>query len=133
MGIGMILLGGCSTEEDQNLFPTETCISVHLTTNGNTGYTRAPGDAALSVNRILLLPFRKADETLANDPANFVPEYSSASQLNVSSFPVVATKLNLSSTSTYQLVIIGYNQNDYDFLNQNDATRRFSIISSRHK
>ena len=130
MGIGMILLGGCSTEADQNLFPTETCISVHLTTNGNTGYTRAPGDAALSVNRILLLPFRKADETLANDPANFVPEYSSASQLNVSSFPVVATKLNLSSTSTYQLVIIGYNQNDYDFLNQNDATRRFSIIST---
>ena len=27
-------------------------------------------------------------------------------------------------------MIIGYNQNDYDFLNQNDATRRFSIIST---
>lgn len=129
-GIGIILLGSCSAEEEHNLFPTENTVSVHLTINEHSGYTRAPGDVTLSVNRILLLPFRKKDEASTNNPANFVPEYSSARQLNVGSFPVIATKLNLSSTSTYQLVIIGYNQNDYDFSNQNDVARKFSIIST---
>lgn len=129
-GIGMILLGGCSTEESRDLFPDESTVPVHLAISGNSNYTRAPGDAALSVNRILILPFRKTNEALTDDPANFVPEYSSARQLNVSSFPAVATMLNLSAASTYQLVIIGYNQNDYDFANQNSATRKFSIAST---
>ena len=129
-GIGMILLDGCSTEENRDLFPDESIVPVHLAISGNSNYTRAPGDAALSVNRILILPFRKTNEALTDDPANFVPEYSSARQLNVSSFPAVATMLNLSATSTYQLVIIGYNQNDYDFANQNSATRKFSILST---
>ena len=130
MVIGMILLGGCSTEESRDLFPDESIVPVHLAISGNSSYTRAPGDAALSVNRILILPFRKTNEALADDPANFVPEYSSARQLNVNSFPAVATMLNLSAASTYQLVIIGYNQSDYDFTNQNSATRKFSIAST---
>lgn len=129
-GVGMILFGGCSAEENRDLFPDESTISVHLMINGNNSYTRAPGDAALSVNRILILPFRKTNEALANDPVNFVPEYSSARQLNVGSFPAIAVMLSLSSTSTYQLAIIGYNQNDYDFVNQGSATRRFSITST---
>jgi len=130
MGIGMILLGGCSTEESRDLFPDESIVPVHLAISGNSSYTRAPGDAALSVNRILILPFRKTNEALTDDPANFVPEYSSARQLNVNSFPAVATMLNLSAASTYQLVIIGYNQSDYDFANQTSATRKFSIAST---
>lgn len=130
MGIGMILLGGCSTEESRDLFPDENIVPVHLAISGNSSYTRAPGDAALSVNRILILPFRKTNEALTDDPANFVPEYSSARQLNVNSFPAVATMLNLSAASTYQLVIIGYNQSDYDFANQTSATRKFSIAST---
>lgn len=130
MGIGMILLGGCSTEESRDLFPDESIVPVHLAISGNSSYTRAPGDAALSVNRILILPFRKTNEALTDDPVNFVPEYSSARQLNVNSFPAVATMLNLSAASTYQLVIIGYNQSDYDFANQTSATRKFSIAST---
>ena len=128
-GIGMILLGGCSTEENRDLFPDENIVPVHLAINGNNSYTRAPGDA-VSINRILVLPFRKTNEALTDDPANFVPEYSAARQLNVNSFPAVATMLNLSAASTYQLVIIGYNQSDYDFANQNSVTRKFSIAST---
>ena len=129
-GVGMIFLGGCSAEENRDLFPDEGIVPVHLAISGNDSYTRAPGDAALSVNRVLILPFRKTNEALADDPANFVPEYSSARQLNVSSFPAVTTMLSLSPASTYQLAIIGYNQNDYDFANQSNATRRFSITST---
>lgn len=29
-GIGMILLGGCSTEESRDLFPNESTVPVHL-------------------------------------------------------------------------------------------------------
>ncbi len=130
MGIGLVVLGGCSTEDNRDLFPIESSIPVHLTITGINCYSRAPGDAAMSVNRILIIPFRKMNENLSNDPVNFIPEYNSARQLNVGTFPAVTTMLNLPLSSTYQLAIIGYNQNDYDFMNQNDALRKFSITST---
>lgn len=129
-GIGLIFLDACSVDGSQGLLPDSGTVSVRLHIDGDGSYTRAPGDAALSVNRILILPFRKTNEALTNDPANFVPEYASARQLNVSSFPAVAAMLNLSAASTYQLVVLGYNQGDYDFANQGSATRRFNISST---
>lgn len=129
MGIGLVVFGGCSSEDYRDLSPIESPIPVHLTITGINCHSRAPGDAAMSVNRILIIPFRKTNENLSNDPANFIPDYGSARQLNVGSFPTVATMLNLSPLSTYQLAIIGYNQNNYDFMNQNDALRKFSITS----
>lgn len=131
LGMWVMTLGGCSTQADSDLLPNEEgIVSVNLEIGTDGNYTRAPGDAALSVNRILILPFRKTNEALSNVPANFVPDYSAAKQLNVSSFPVVATRLNLSAASTYQLVIIGYNQNDYDFANPSNPARRFNIGST---
>lgn len=130
VGIGLIGLGACSVEENQDLLPDEGIVSVNLEISRDGNYTRAPGDAALSVNRILILPFRKTDEALTNDPANFVLEYASARQLNVASFPAVAAMLKLTAASTYQLVIIGYNQSDYDFANPNSVMRRFNIGST---
>lgn len=91
--------------------------------------SRAPGDAALSVNRILILPFRKTDEASSNDAANFIPEYSAARQLDVNSFPAVVTMLTLSAASTYQLLVIGYNRSDYDFTG--GGVRRNGLISVR--
>ncbi len=126
----MILLSGCSAEENRDLFPDDKVVPVSLSIDRSDSYTRAPGDADLSVNRILIIPFRKTDEALNNDPENFVPEYDAARQLDVSFFPTVATMLNLSAASTYQLVIIGYNRNDYDFANQGSITERFSIGST---
>lgn len=131
LGVWMMTLGGCSTQDDFDLIPNgEGIVSVNLEIGRDESYTRAPGDVALSVNRILILPFRKTDEALANVPTNFVPDYSAAKQLDVNSFPMIATRLNLSAASTYQLVIIGYNQNDYDFLNPSSSTRRFNIDST---
>lgn len=131
LGMWAMALGGCSTQDDPDLNPSEEgIVSVNLEISRDGSYTRAPGDAALSVNRILILPFRKTNEASTNDPANFVPDYSAAKQFNVSSFPMVATRLNLSAASTYQLVIIGYNQSDYDFANQSSPTRRFNIGST---
>ena len=130
MGIVLVVFSGCSAEDNRDLFPTESSIPVHLTISGINCYSRAPGDAAMSVNRILIIPFRKANENLSNDPANFIPEYNSARQLNIGAFPAVATMLNLSPSSTYQLAIIGYGQSDYDFMNQNDTFRKFSITST---
>lgn len=130
LGMVLIVFGGCSSEDDLDLFPIDNSIPVHLTITDINCYSRAPGDAEMSVNRILIIPFRKTNENLSNDPINFIPEYNSARQLNVWSFPAVATMLNLSPSSTYQLVIIGYNQSDYDFMNKNDALRKFSITST---
>lgn len=128
-GICLVSLSGCSAEDEPGIFPDETTVPVSLEISGDGNYTRAPGDVALSVNRILILPFRKTDEALANTPANFVPDYAAAKQLDVSSFPATVTKLNLSAASTYQLLVVGYNRNDFDFANQGSATRRFNIGS----
>lgn len=130
LGIGLVVFGGCSAEDNRDLSPVESSIPVHLMITDINCCSRAPGDAEMSVNRILIIPFRKTNENLSNDPVNFIPEYNLARQLNIGSFPTVATMLNLSPSSTYQLAIIGYNQGDYDFMNQNDALRKFSIVST---
>lgn len=81
------------------------------------------------VNRILLLPFRKSAENLTDDNANFVPAYNLASQINVNQFPANSAKLHLQSGTTYKVMVIGYNQSDFDFTNQTNPTNRFDIGS----
>lgn len=125
--LALVLLGGCSAEQDAGTLQDGDLVPVRLEVNGSGIYTRAPGDAALSVNRILILPFKKTDESATNDAANFAPLYSAAKQLNVNSFPAISTKLNLPAASTYQIMIIGYNQTDFDFSNQGSASRKFNI------
>lgn len=129
-GIGIAFLSGCSAQTLTDTLPQEGTVPVRLEIDAGGSYTRAPGDAALSVNRILILPFRKTDEGLTNDPANFVLDCNLARQINANLFPTATTTLNLSAASTYQLLIIGYNQNDYDFADQGSATRRFNISST---
>ena len=133
----VLLLSGCSQEEaigvaSEETIPVELNISYNVlnNTSHNEVLTRAPGDATLSVNRILVLPFQKTNEAAADDPANFIPVYSLAKQINVSSFPNVVTKLTLTPATTYRILIIGYNRNDYDFANQSSATRRFNLGSA---
>ena len=99
--LATLLLGSCSTDDVAEL-PLEEGVPVRFEIKRDGVMSRALGDAALSVNRILILPFRKTDEALPNDAANFVPEYSAARQLDVNSFPAVVTMLNLSAASTYQ-------------------------------
>lgn len=129
--LGTLFLGGCSADEDLPVIPTENTVPVRFEIKSeNLAFTRAPGDATLSVNRILILPFVKTNEGLDNSAGNFTPVYSAAKQLNVPSFPAVATMLNLIPTSTYQVAVIGYSQSDYDFSNQASPSRRFDIGSA---
>lgn len=121
-------IGGCTVDDTAGDNPADI-TEVKLSIDGDMAFTRAPGDAALSVNRILIVPFRKTNESLTDDPVNYVPEYNAARQIDVNSFPAVATMLNLSAASTYQIMIVGYNRNDYDFANQNSASRTFSLGS----
>ena len=104
--LATLLLGSCSTDDVAEL-PLEEGVQVRFEIKRDGIMSRAPGDAALSVNRILILPFRKTDEASSNDAANFIPEYSAARQLDVNSFPAVVTMLTLSAASTYQLLVIG--------------------------
>lgn len=125
--LAVLLLYGCSADDTPVIPPGDT-VPVRFEINSDSlAYTRAPGDAVLSVNRILLLPFKKTNESATNDAVNFVPDFNAAKQFDINSFPVVATMLNLSAASTYQVVAIGYNRNDFDFKNQNNPSRRFSI------
>lgn len=128
--LGTLFLGGCSADEDLPEVPAENTVPVRFEIKSeNLAFTRAPGDATLSVNRILILPFVKTNESLSNSAGNFTPVYSAARQLNVPSFPAVATMLNLLPASTYQIAVIGYNQSDYDFTNQLSPSKRFDIGS----
>lgn len=120
------LIGGCAVEDTAGDDPAAT-TAVKLNIDGDASFTRAPGDVALSVNRILIVPFRKTNESLTDDAVNYVPDYNAAKQINVSSFPAIATMLNLSAASSYQIMVIGYNQTDYDFTNPNSASRTFSM------
>lgn len=124
-----LLMGACSQEEAIGV-ASEESISVELNISYDKVFSRAPGDAALSVNRILILPFQKTDEGLANDDANFVPVSNLAKQVDVSTFPNVVTKLALTSAKTYKILILGYNRNDFDYLNQGSVSRRFNIGST---
>lgn len=125
--LALLWLGGCSTDDIPSV-SSEDIIAVPFSINEEgLGITRALGDATPSVNRILLLPFKKTNELLPNDAVNFAPEYSSARQVDVNSFPYKGAKLNLSAASTYQVMVLGYNRNDYDFANPSSVTRHFDI------
>lgn len=128
LGILFIFGMGSCSEENNIPEPISQNVSVVLDLKEDSQMmTKAPGDVVLSVNRVLILPFRKTNESLTNDAANFVPDYNIAKQIDITSFPTAAASLNLSASSTYQILMIGYNQSDYDFTNPNNVSRRFSI------
>jgi hypothetical protein len=126
--LALLWLGGCSTDDIPSVSSEDT-IDVPLSiSEEGLSITRALGDATPSVNRILILPFKKINELLpTNDATNFAPVYNSARQIDVNSFPYTSRMLSLSATSTYQVMVIGYNRNDYDFANPSSITRHFDI------
>ena len=125
-----LLMGSCSQDDAIGAASTDEAIPVEISIGNDKASTRAPGDVALSVNRVLILPFQKTSEGLADDAANFIPVYGSAKQIDVTTFPNVVTKLSLTPATTYRILIIGYNRNDYDFANQSSISRRFDIGSA---
>lgn len=125
--LALLWLGGCSTDDIPSV-SSEDRIAVPLSI-GEEGLsiTRALGDATPSVNRILILPFKKTNESLPNDAVNFVPDLSAARQIDVNVFPYTSAILNLTAGSTYQVMVLGYTRNDYDYGNPSSITRHFDI------
>lgn len=123
LGIAWALFAGCSKPEVADTSDTGQ-ISVNLSVS-KIMLTRAP---ALSVNRVLVLPFQKLDPNQPNsNAANFIPAWNFAQQWDINAFPVQSQHIGLPKSFTYKVMIIGYNQNDYDYHNPNPATNRFSI------
>lgn len=122
-----LILPGCTRpdyqEEIEATIPVTLAIANEIT-------ARAIGDPVHSVNRILVLPFQKINPALpGNAPSNFTPVYSLARQWDVATFPSGNLTLKLVKGLTYQVMVIGYNANDYNFNTPNAAGNRFSIGS----
>lgn len=122
----LVLLQGCTAADGPDEMP-EPAVRVEL--DVLPGQSKALGDAAYSVNRLLLLPFKKIDEAGADDAANFAPVYASARQIDVNSFTAYALIHNLDRTSTYRMAVIGYTRTDYNYNPSDPAaiTGNFSI------
>lgn len=130
LSIICLILSGCA-QSDLEEETEQRIISVSIEISGiETIKKRSIETEPYTVNRILLLPFKKIDEgILTNNESNFAPDYSAAKQIDISALTSYMTMLNLSANSTYKILAIGYNQNDYDFSNPSSTNNRFSIGS----
>ena len=128
--IAILMLSGCSQNEIAEE-PDRQIISVPVEITGlQTNKEKSIETQPYTVNRVLLLPFKKIDEGIsANNESNFAPDYTAARQVNVNALTSYMTMLNLSANSTYKILVIGYNQNDYNFNDQSNVNNKFSLGS----
>lgn len=129
LGLFLALFSACSQMEKEDAGRDEFTF-IKVSVNGEI-QSRASGDvgtAIHSVNRILVIPFQKLNKNLSDNLAtNFIPAWNFAHQWDVSSFPAQSLTLKLPKEFTYKVMVIGYNQNDYDFYNPGSASNRISI------
>ncbi len=123
-------LAACSKENPvHEAASTQVSVQVGL----NPG-TRAMGDATSSVDRILILPFRKTSEAAPETASSYVPSYATAKELNINTFParMLITNLNMTVGVTHRIVVVGYNSGDYTFnaSSPENVAGRFSIGSA---
>jgi hypothetical protein len=123
---GLFALLGCS-KDDNNDKPNGKTIAIPVEISGlNTVWTKAIGESTHTVNRVLILPFKKIDEDIvANEDINFAPDYTIAKQFDFSTSTLYTTKLDFTAGATYKVFVIGYNQADYD--HPGDAEDKFSL------
>jgi len=129
--VGIFFLTGCYQEEE--LIPMRgKSILVPVEINSiSIMRTKSIENEPYTVNRILLLPFKKINESLiGNDDSNFSPEYAAARQVDINSNVSGVEMLNLTENATYKVLVIGYNRNDYDFSDPQNVYHRFSIAST---
>ncbi|NMA73830.1 MAG: hypothetical protein GX963_06635 [Bacteroidales bacterium] len=82
------------------------------------------------VNRVLLLPFKKIDESIpTNEEDNFNLDQTSLKQVEIKESPTFLTMLELEQGSTYTIFAIGYGNNDYN-INDADQDRKFDLSYS---
>lgn len=127
---GCLSFSGCSDEAKMESADSHITIPFEVNAGQRSLLTSSFEDNSHSVNRILILPFRKTSEGATDDDANFVPEYTAARQMDVRTFPAWASLLELSPAYSWKVVIIGYNSSDYDFAFPSQAGTRFAINSA---
>lgn len=123
-----VLLFGCSAPDSGQADKAES-VKVYLSLGmPKTKAFQAIDSLPLSVNRILVIPFQKQDENQPNsNTSNFIPAWNLVRQYDIDTFPANNIQLSLIRSFTYKVLIIGYNQNDYDYNNPNAADSRFDI------
>lgn len=124
-----ILLQACSKEEIKIQNKNEVAVPFEINNSPESLFSILFESNSYTVNRILLLPFRKSNEAVTNEDINFIPDFSEAKQFDINSFPAYATMLNLTAGYSYKVMVIGYNRNDYNFANPATTGTRFAINS----
>lgn len=74
-----------------------------------------------NVNSILIIPCSSDDGII------FTPLLDMAVQTNVTSFPSCDIKLMLYPNRLYTVLVVGYNSNDYNYLDPGNKNNKFSI------
>lgn len=124
-------LYSCTSYDSYEVIDGKTEVKVEI---NNPDFTQAKsrnvGSSIHSVDRILLLPFKKTNEALENIDTNFEPEYTAAKQVDVNSFPVSTMTMALTSSSTYKIIVLGFNRTDYNMSDPNNTNNTFSLGST---
>lgn len=111
-----LLMIGCAKTDEDIPVPENNKVTVELNLNRYSPLqSRAIGDNTSTVNRVLILPFQKVDESLPDTETSFQPNYDLATQVDISTFPLTSARIELLSSYSYRLLVIGFNQADYNF------------------
>lgn len=123
----IFVLFACNQDEDLDR-PDKQTIAVPIEISSLTmNTTKSIDTQPHSVNRVLLMPFKKINESIAtNDDSNFSLDQAAVKQVEFNYSPAYLTMLNLTQGSTYKILVIGYNSNDYD-INNPDLDEKFDL------
>ncbi|MBK5722938.1 hypothetical protein JGH11_18880 [Dysgonomonas sp. Marseille-P4677] len=122
------VLFSCNQNEDFAQADEQT-ISVPIEINGFAeDLTKSIENQPHTVNRVLILPFKKIDETAStNDDNNFNLDQANVKQVELNNSPTYETMLPLTQGATYKIFAIGYNNNNYDINNPN-LDNKFDLL-----
>lgn len=132
----LLAVGYVISSCDKNTNPhyeAGTTIPVEVGVDVKSLFTRSFSDNGFhNVNRILVLPFKKINEGGANDNSNFAPSYTLAVQKDVSlsTGNDAQVVLHLPVNTTHKVLVIGYNQADYNYNDRTNPANMFDIGST---
>lgn len=127
--IGSTLLGCVQNEEITQSASKTIAIPIEINRLVK-NIARSIDTQPYTVNRVLILPFKKIDETiLTNDDNNFNLDQTAIKQVELTGNPTYLTMLELTPGATYKIVAIGYNQNNYD-INNPALVKTFDLLYS---
>lgn len=124
LGVAVFVLLGCNQYEDIN-HTDKRRVAVPIEINNVIkNITKSIETQPHAVNRVLILPFKKIDESIViNEDDNFDLDQTQVKQVEFSGNPTYVTMLELTENSTYKILTIGYNNNDYDINNAGFAEK----------